>query len=258
MPQAPERLRTMHASLSLRASRALLPGAAVATSTATLGAAVPAASQSGRNAIARGSGVRAASARVAREIASRAAPEAQVARSSVRNTFCAHPLRGASGAAQGTRAGGRNFASQSLRAAGAHGGGAQGSTTGMALGAAGVLSGALVWSSRQTADMDAAGAMTERSVGLALASKDSAEARRGAEGAKGIDAAAAGGCHLPHPQRPAALPHPVCPRGDAPRCCWPCRAAPRAPHMPRAAAQCGYWRSVRCSSISTQRSARQP
>jgi len=61
----------------------------------------------------------------------------------------------------------------------------------MTLSAAGLLAGALVWSSHRTADADAAGGMDAKSVGQALASSDGAEVRKGAAAAQGVEAAAA-------------------------------------------------------------------
>ncbi|KAJ1478025.1 hypothetical protein T484DRAFT_1818952 [Baffinella frigidus] len=185
----------MQASLPLRASRALLPGASSASAFAARGSF--AATQPVQNAEAMRSGFRALSAGAARGFAPGASPAAQNAQQSGRVMTGARPVYESSGGAMhSVRADARAYSSHPRVAApgthgGSSGGGAQGSMPSMTLSAAGLLAGALVWSSHRTADADAAGGMDAKSVGQALASSDGAEVRKGAAAAQGVEAAAA-------------------------------------------------------------------
>lgn len=196
----------MQASLPLRASRALLPGASSASAFAARGSF--AATQPVQNAEAMRSGFRALSAGAARGFAPGASPAAQNAQQSGRVMTGARPVYESSGGAMhSVRADARAYSSHPRVAApgthgGSSGGGAQGSMPSMTLSAAGLLAGALVWSSHRTADADAAGGMDAKSVGQALASSDGAEVRKGAAAAQGVEAAAAGAfaaCSMPSP-----------------------------------------------------------
>ena len=183
----------MQSSLPLRASRALLPGVSFASRKAFLAATQPV-----RNTEAMRSGFRALSAGVASGFAPGASPAAQNVQQGRRVISCAHSVHASGGGVMhSVRAGTRAYSSHPRVAApgshgGSSGGGTQGSMPSMALGAAGLLAGALVWSSHRTADADAAGGMDAKSVGRALASSDGEEVRKGAAAAKGMEASAAG------------------------------------------------------------------
>jgi len=178
----------MQSSLPLRASRALLQGASFAPRGAFLAATQPV-----RNTEAMSSGFRALSAGAARGFAPGASPAAQNAQQGGRAISCAHPVHARGGGAiHSVRAGTRAYSSHPRVAAPDGGSSGEGSMPSMALGAAGLLAGALVWSSHRTADADAAGGMDAASVGQALASSDGAEVRKGAAAAKGMEASAAG------------------------------------------------------------------